>query len=147
MGLFDGIENAKPTEGGVFLREGVYEEIEILGIKVGRTRKGRDFFVVEGKILKATGPQANPVGSQASWMEMLDRDNALGSVRAFVAALCGCELDEVDEKAVSALVSKDQPGVGGVIKAEASMVKTRAGGDFTKVRWTHVKPPPALAAA
>lgn len=136
MSLFSGIKDAKMSEGGTYLKPGAYPEIEVLGFKAGRSRKGEDFVVASLKIGPgATGPECNPPGSVADWMVMMKHDSALGNVKAFLAAVAGCSPGEIDEEVAEASLGEEQPLAGLKVSADASEITTRSGGKFTKVRW------------
>jgi hypothetical protein len=136
MGRFSRIKEARYSEGGVYVLPGVYM-FEILACKAGETRSGVPFFVVELKILESNNDD-RPVGSECSWFVGLDKEPALGNIKQFVSAATGSPLDEVDEEAVELIVSKDNPLAGHVIHASAINIKTKKGGDFTRVKWSPV---------
>ena len=151
MSLFKGIEEAKVSEGGSFLTEGIYPELEIVEFKAGQSRKREDFVVVKCKVVQSTGPSAAPVGALVDWMVMLRWDGALGHVKGFLAAACGIDVSEVDEAGTEAAIGEEQPLRGMKISAEARNVVTKSGGTYTKVRWyphdpAAVAPPPPPAA-
>lgn len=130
-GLFSGIEQARTSEGGVYLTPGNYT-LEIQAVKTGRTRQNRNFFVVEFNIIESDVPDRK-AGMNASWMTMLDFDAALGNIKKFVAVAAGVEIADVDEPGVEAVVSESNPLKGTKIRCQAVNVKTQRGGDFTKV--------------
>lgn len=133
MGLFTGIEQAKVSEGGNYLKPGNFL-LEILGIKTGKTRGGRAFFVVECKVLESDNLQ-QPAGITVSWMVMLDQDMALPNIKKFAAAVTGSAIDEIDEAGIEYLVSDKQPLKGKKVGAQATNIKTKRDTDFTKVEW------------
>lgn len=105
--------------------------------KTGKTREGdKPFFVAEFTILESTNPD-RPVGTSVSFMVMMDKylETALGNIKGYVAALFDIPEDTVDEAGVEALISADNPGAGLKVRAIASMTKTKAQKDFTKVIW------------
>lgn len=134
MGLFKGIESAKTSKGGVYPLPGVYT-LEITSAKTGVSRAKRHFFVAEFRVLASTNAD-RPEGSEMSWMVMLDHDSALGNIKAFLSAATGSAEDEIDEAGVEAVVSAANPLKGCKVRASAVNVKTRAGGDFTKMSWS-----------
>lgn len=146
-GMFTGVEESEEFRGGVYMRPGVYEELEVLACKVGKNRKGRAFFVAELKVHKSSGENANEEGTTVAWMVMKDNDGFLSTTRGFAAHLFGVEFDDVTEKSLDLLVSEKQPGAGKRIAAQADNVKTKKGGDFTKVQWRHVPPKPKAEVA
>lgn len=137
MGLFSGIKAAKVSEGGDYLKAGIYPELEIKEFKAGKTRKGDDFCVVKVKVLKSSGPTASAPGSECDWMVMMKWDGALGHIKGFLAAaVCDGKIEDVDDAGAEQAIGKDQPLAGLKIAATAHDVTTRAGGTYTKVKWS-----------
>lgn len=135
MGAFTGMENAEVGQGGVYIQPGIYSDVEILALKLGKSRKKQEFFAAELRIHESAGDGANPEDSKATWMVMLHHDAALGNIRAFLAAAAGVDVKEVDEKAAELAVSDEQPFAGVHLRAEASNITTKKGLPFTKVLW------------
>ena len=134
MSLFKGIAKAKATQGGVYIVPGNYL-FEIQACKEGRTRKGDGFFVAELKVIE-TDNSDRPVGSICSWMAMDAHDSFLNNVKAFVCGVTGSEdNEEIDEETLDTIVGEKQPLAGTQVKCQATNVKTRAGGDFTRCNW------------
>jgi hypothetical protein len=136
MGLFSKIGEAHSTGGGVYFEPGSYV-LECRVNKVSKTRENRPFFVAEFVILQSTNP-ARPVGTSMSHMIMLDKyiETALGNLKGYVAALFDIPEESVDEAGIEKLTSAANPGSGLKVKAVASMTKTRAGKDFTKISYS-----------
>jgi len=133
MGLFTGIEKANPSEGGVYIVPGNYT-VEVQKVKTGKTRANRNFFVVECKVLESD-VALRPRGIDVSWMVMLDQDSALGNIKQFCATATGSEMEDIDEAGVEAVVGDDNPLKGTKLQIQATNIVTKAGRDFTKVRW------------
>lgn len=136
MGVFSGINEAKPAGGGVYVEPGVYD-LEVIALKAGSARDGRQFFVAEFKTLKSNNP-SRPVGCVQSWMVMLDRrylETALGNIKTFLATLTNSEPHEIDEAGVEMAVAADNPMAGMKIAASFVNIKTKAGKDFTRPTW------------
>lgn len=138
MSTYAGIENA-PSSGERLpnINPGLYL-FEIEAVKSIKSRKSGDLTVVEFRVIEASGPNANTVGTSASWIVKMSLDNALGNVRSFLAAAM-----DVPEKSITQAVADDavgtkQPLKGFLVKAEASIIKTKAGTDFTLVRYRSV---------
>lgn len=132
-GMFDGIEGARVSEGGVYFRPGVFKA-RILAVKALKDRKGVGTFVVECELLESS-EEALPVGTIASWVVKLDKEPALGNIKAFAAAASGVTAKDVTAKAIELIVSEGNPLRDTVLKVSAQNIKTKAGGDFTKVTW------------
>lgn len=142
MSLFDGMESAQPGMGGVYLTDGLYGDLEILALKSVRNRKQVNGFCAELMVHASTGPNALMPGTKCAWMSMEDKDSFLGSVRGFLqvamSEMAGAKMDlkEIDKDAAELAVSDENPFKGVRIRAQATQVKTKAGGDFTKVEWS-----------
>jgi hypothetical protein len=155
MGLFSGIERAQVSEGGTYLREGVYPELEVIEFKSGRTRKGDDFCVIKVDVVQSIGANANPIGMPADIMIMMRWDGALGHIKGFLAAAVPCALQDITAEGVEEAIGPSQPLAGQKVSAEATNVETKSGGTFTKVRFypyaeavaAPAAPPPAPVAA
>lgn len=113
MGLFDGINNAKPSQGGSYFKAGLYPRIRILRVKITTARTGDVFYAVETEIVESQVKDC-PAGMKASWLCNKRHDNFLGDVRAFVAAVMGIDivrepgrLDEVTQEVVEATLEQE----------------------------------------
>ena len=95
MGLFSGIEDAKATQGGNYLKPGMYL-VQILRISVGKTRKGVDFFASDLKVLGSNN-EAHGIGSVANWFVGFDKEPALANCKAFAKAVLSNALPEGQE--------------------------------------------------
>lgn len=141
-GLFDGMETAVPGIGGVYLSEGLYGDLEILAIKSIENRKKVRGFCVELMVHSSTGENALMPGTKCAWMTMADKDSFLGAVRGFLQVAASemngskVDLKDIDAEAAELAVSDENPFKGLRIRAQATNVKTKAGGDFTKVEWS-----------
>lgn len=141
MGLFQGVENAIPSNGGVYITEGIYPDIEVLGHKVIVSRKKETMFVLEGLVHASSGPKALQPGTKFAWMLKANNDAFLGNVRAHAKACAealykeAVPLADVDESACELMVSPEQPFKGVRLKAQATNIQTKAMTPFTKVEW------------
>lgn len=129
--IHDLIGSAQTSEGGVYPEPGVYPMLFIDACKVIDSRKGDKLFCAEFDILESKVPE-RPSGSRMSWIANLTKhDAAPGNVRKFLAAACGLEVEQVDPAGSRAAVSPQNPLHGRLVRLDANMTKTRAGGDFT----------------
>lgn len=138
MGVFSGIENAKATEGGNYLKTGVYD-LEVIRLSVGTTRKGVPFFAADFKVLGSNNPDHKP-GEVVNWFVGFDKEPALGNVKAFAVACLSSEgaVDPatITEKVMESLVDKGGEAVVGTqIKCQVTLVDTRGGGKYSKHLW------------
>lgn len=138
MGVFSGIENAKATEGGNYLKPGVYD-VEVVRLSTGRTRKGVDFFAADLKVVGGNNPD-HRVGDIANWFVGFDKEPSLGNVKAFAVACLSSEgsVDPatITEKVMESLVDKGGEAVVGTqLKVQVTLVETRGGGKYSKHLW------------
>lgn len=137
---FDGIEKAERSKGGLYLSAGTYADLEIVNVKMITSRKGIDLFTVELLVHKSEGEKAIRSGLRPAWQVKRTSDNFLGDVKAFVAEAADCKDEEVDPAGVRAVLGSDKPPkvsplAGTHLRATAFDVKTKAGGNFTRVIW------------
>lgn len=142
MGLFGGIDNAKYTDGGVYLTAGIFR-LKIKALKTLRTRTGKDAFVAEFETVESTSTKHIP-GSDVSWMVTFDKDSALGNIRQFLSATVNKTIEAITEAVAQACLTAvdannvvtSNPLSGFFVRAQAFDIKTRAGKDFTKVKYS-----------
>jgi hypothetical protein len=135
MGInaYGGISEAKYSEGGVYVLPGRYR-FKVLGCKHITTRKKQEAFVVELEVMESTNVE-RPVGSLCSWMVTLDKEPALGNIKAFICVAVPCAEEQVNEQAVHLIIGEGQPLKNRIVRAVATNITTKAGRDFTKVKW------------
>lgn len=147
MGLFAYIKGQRSTQGGVYFEPGIYKA-QINRVKLGKTRKEEDFFVVETELIESNNPD-RPEGSTCSWMVMFKHDAALGNIADFCRAglfayavqndadpgVPSYEKVEVDDASAEQICGEENPLAGVILTVEAVNVKTKAGRDFTRVSW------------
>jgi hypothetical protein len=137
MGVFGKINDATFSDGGVYLKQGVYR-LEIVKCIYKKTRQQKDAFIVEFKTLESTNPEL-PVGSAPSWMVTLDKEPALGNIKQFLAEALSTDMDKIVEQVVEAVVAetgaKPNPLAGYKIRAAAVNIMTKANRPFTKVKF------------
>lgn len=131
--MFSGIEEARISEGGVYFKPGVFR-VEVEAVKGLKDRKGVGTFVVEGTLLESSEPSL-PVGTAVSWVVKLDKEPALGNIKAFIAAAMGEDAKNVTAESVDLVISAGNPLKGTKLRASAQNIKTKAGNDFTKITW------------
>lgn len=138
MGLFENIENASISEGGNYLNDGDYL-LEVDKVISKKTRKGPHAYIVELKVLESNQPKNRP-GSKASYVTTNAQDMFLGNVKAFVAAVCDVDVSEVDEEAAEVTCNEKNPLKGKRVRDQVFTVKTKAGKDFSKHKWSPATP-------
>lgn len=145
MGDFDGIENAYTSEKLPPIRPGRYL-LEVKRLKMFNARDKRRFFLADLQVLESSGANANEVGSLASWMVKMGTDLSLGNVKGFAAALLGEPEAKISTENCNELVAEDNPAAGERVRADAFIIQTKAGKDFTKLKFTPAETQSAVAA-
>lgn len=138
MGIFSGIEAAKATEGGNYLKPGLHD-VEIVRVSVGKTRKGVPFFAADLRII-GTNNTDHRVGEIGNWFVGLDKEPSLGNIKAFAVACLSSEgaIDpqSITEEVMDGLADKGGEAIAGVrLKVQVTLVPTKAGGMFSKHLW------------
>ena len=151
MSIFDeqfkGLEQAEVYESGVFMLPGLYL-LKVAAIRLVASTKdeGRYFFVVEFVVLQSTNAD-RPEGMTVTWMvDMSKPKTALSNVQAFLRGISPtASKSMLTPSLIEKLCDEAQPAKGNNIKAEAFIIQTRAGNDFTKIRWTAFAEAPVAA--
>lgn len=146
MGIYDKFKNAQVTKGsGNYIQPGNHI-LRIESCKFDATRKGVDFFAAEFTILKTDSDHPNmKLGMHVSWLAMGDQDAYAGNVKRFVCGVYGVTPEDIDEMSsdefeslMNNITKEQQVFAGKLVRAEAKMIKTRAGNDFTRVDFYEV---------
>lgn len=132
-GMFDGIEEARISEGGVWFKPGAFHA-KVNACKALKDRKGVGVFVVETE-LTASSRDDLPAGTLVSWVVKLDKEPALGNIKGFAAAALGTTVNKITAEHIENLVSDDNPLAGTMLKVSAQDIITKSGHPFTKVSW------------
>ncbi len=134
MGLFSRISEANYSEGGNYLKPGVYR-LETTKVISKKLRTGKDAYIVEFRVLESDNPD-HRVGSEVTWMVTLDKEPAMGNIKQYIATACGTtDLSGVDEATAELTVSEEQPLTGKVVRCSAVNITTKAGRPFTKCKF------------
>jgi hypothetical protein len=156
MGMFDGIETAKPTESTPFFLEGSYK-VQLVECKSVVNRNKEFLFIINGKILESTNPERKPgmLCGQIIKLSGVGSDSGLGNVKAFVARalqldpsnpedMAEITSDFMETQVVSNIDPKTKLPRGnefaGMVFALSCRNKlTKKGTNFTMHDWTLVK--------
>lgn len=145
MGLYGGVQDAKYSEGGAYIDQGVFL-LEIQALKTIKKRDGKGAFVAEFKAIETGGGSNWKPGSFFSWMTS-ENDNFLGNVKNFAAVASACYqgIDDVDDTTITEEVllaltaetgDNPNPFKGVKIRCSAVTIPTKKkDGKFTKCRW------------
>jgi hypothetical protein len=143
MGKFATSTKARQSGGGAWWDAGRYRA------RIGRVAfieggYNGDSYVIECEVLESSNPKI-AVGETRSQPINMKHASSPGNIGSFVcvcaALLTGKNLDdpdacEIEESDIVASYGPDQPFVGLEVMIDAAVVKTRAGGDFTKVQYS-----------
>ena len=143
MGIFSGADDTSGSRTSLYIAPGEYIA-RIDGFKTGKTRKKRDFVVIETTILAVTRqdvdstteqPCSNKVRTSPSHMIMMDSDTGLPNVIAAIRDITGVEDGDVTEAKLVQLAGDEQPLQGWIVRVNAFEITTQAGKPFTKIEY------------
>lgn len=153
MGRFDGIQNAKSTEGGKYFEEGNFL-VEVQRCKYDKTRDGEDFFAVEFKTLESDNDDQPPGSIVSFWVGFRKFPKlAQGDMATFMRfGLCSLirqrRMDEpipdnpddyaLTEEIAEEIVGENNILAGTLVNCYAFKKKTKTGSDFTRHKWSIV---------
>lgn len=136
--LFEGFDDAVIYESGSYAVPGIYT-VEINEIKLVQSAKEGApwFFIVELRVLSSTNVD-RPEGCTMSWSVNMTRKNtAFSNIKAFVRGILpDANLTEVNTALIKRLCAPEQEVAGTLANVEFYLIKTKAGNDFTKSRWS-----------
>jgi hypothetical protein len=132
--------------GGVYLKSPGLYLLEVVKIKCDKAQAGFPYFLVEFRVIESSHPEIVP-GIVVAWMATLKNETwkatfqqnvkgCLLSIVQGVAASQGAPLpqaQQIGDQVVGAAAGDQQPFTGVRVKAQAANIKTKTGGDFTKV--------------
>lgn len=130
MGLFAGIQNAKFSEGGNYIKPGVYR-LEIIEFKYKLTFRKANTVLAKFKVLESSGPTADPVGTETTWMVNLANEPALGNIVQFVQSVVNDYTAVITEETINQLINEDatkgqvNPLKGMIVRASVTEIITQ----------------------
>jgi hypothetical protein len=143
--MFTGIDSARVSKGGIYFKPGVYLA-KVLACKGFQNRQQIGTFVIECELLESSEPSLPP-GTLVSQVIMLNKEPALGNIKAFIAAAMKDDAKNVTEEMADLVASPGNPLKGIVLRVSASNIKTKAGAPFTKLTWLQPEDAAGLAKA
>ena len=146
MSMFSGIENAKTSTAGNYIRPGMHV-LRIGELKATKSRRGEDLFIIDDAEIVSSIPGVDVAGNTVAehrpgefvsvvW-NLTKHDAAIGNVKGFLAAVANCDPSEVDEAGALAAVSAQQPFRGTLVKVQAAETETKSGHPFTRLHFYH----------
>lgn len=147
-GFFNGIESARASEGGNYERAGHYIE-RINRIKIGRSRKERDFVVFEKTIWHVydnCANQGHSVGEDVSHM-LVKTGNEMffPNMKSIFSSLAGCPSESVTPQIAEAIITQGLCN-GMFVECGNRVITTKKGGLFTEIRYKKQVSPQELKA-
>lgn len=133
MGMFSGISEAKYSEGGNYIKPGVFR-LKVSKCIGKKLRTNKQAFIVEFNVIESDNAE-HRVGSEVTWMVTMDKEPALGNIRQFIAAVMEVDIEEVNEEVAELVVGEDNPLASKIVRASAVNITTKAGKPFTKVKF------------
>lgn len=149
MGIFDGIDDARVSGDGNWVRPGHYFA-RINGVKLTKKFTGEHFLAVEMQIVQALDDDegtGHRVGEDVTHLMKASSPSFLGNVKQFVSATLGCSPDEVGKAEADRVTSDEQPLAGIVVEFVGREITTKAGRPFTKVTYKREVPTNEINAA
>lgn len=132
------IAGAQGSRGGCYPEPGVYD-VEIAKCKRIETKEKQPAFVVELNILRS-GNEKRPVGTTMDWFVDVSKLSSPGNIAdfclaAFTALGQKTTSAELSSEVIKLVTSEANPLRGAKLRLVATMIKTRAGKDFTKCEY------------
>ena len=141
MGLFEGIEKAQSSQGGIYVMPGVYPALWVNAVKMIKSQESNaNLFIVEIDILnsKVEGREA---GTTMSWVANLLHKPTLGNIKNFIGAAMNRDEADISERIAEAVVTSDNPLQGQLVRCDATDIITKGNKKpFTKCIWSAVAP-------
>jgi hypothetical protein len=154
MSHFSGLGETELFEKGVYLTAGGNYELEIVKILLKETRRSGLGFIVEFKVIEASGEGGaqHAPGTKATWFQkMTDKDIAFPAIKQFFVALLDIDMNDPEAKEqfdnqVEEIVEEatewtpenpddTHPLAGERIQCETYTKVTKKGVDFTVHNW------------
>lgn len=169
MDFDDQVASAKATVQSSYFGPGTYVVV-ITGWRKTKNRNGRPFTALETQIKASDDHERHPIGSSASWLQMLDQDMAPPNIKATVMGLLGLnpsnpeDVVQITPDILKKCITRDDPAeeaqriarleevtgekgvwqtskvIGIVADVTATAITTRAGKPFTKVAFKYRDP-------
>lgn len=147
-GFFSGMENAKASEGGNYEREGHYIE-RINRIKIGRSRKDKDFVAFEKTVIHVFddgGGRGHKEGEDVTHMvTKTGNDMFFPNMKSIFSALAGCPAEHVTPQIAESIIAQNLCN-GMYIECANRLITTKKGGVFTEIKYKKQVTPHELAA-
>lgn len=142
MSIFDGIDGAKASFDANYIRPGVHT-LELTGLQEGVNRRKIPYFLATFIVLATSDDSPHAAGDEVSWLQTLDKDAALGSIKQFMSALLEIRPDDVTKNLLTGgkvtIDGKDYQLPGGVLKDNGAMFSRGKDKNGNVVEGSHLK--------
>lgn len=156
--MFAGLEGAQVFEGGTYLTDGVYPDLEVTKVVSYKNRKGIGGFRVELKVIESKGEKALPPGTQCAYITTKSQEGFLGNVKGVLQKMATelsyqqgggvVPVTEITQDFATMAVSEAQPLKGLHLTAQATTITTKGKGlPFTKIEFSPKSPGPVARAS
>ncbi len=147
MGVFSKFKTAKATGGARnYLASGEHR-IRVADAKFDKSRKGVDFFAMEGTIVETTSaePKMQP-GERINWSTHADKDAYAGNVKQFFMACFNLNEQQVDamsddefEEAMELLAGPTQCATNRLVHASCRDTVSKNDKEYVATQWVGVE--------
>lgn len=133
--LFDdkGFTSATNNSGGKYALPGSYPKVRIDGVKQIETQDGKA-VVIEYSILESNVPEC-PASNGYSNVMKAKHKSFYSNMRTAFAEITGAEFDAITPDVCRGITAPAQPLAGAMCALTAFNVPTKAGGNFTKLKF------------
>lgn len=135
--MFSGITAAKASMSSNYFKAGHYL-FRVNAVKVGVSRKQESFVAVEVTtihIFDNDDGRGHRVGEEATHMLMQKFDQFLPNMKAFIAAACSMEANDITEQNALSVCGPEQPLAGTVVECQNRITMTQKNNQFTRVNY------------
>ncbi len=146
MGVFSKFKTAKATGGARnYLLSGEHR-IRVADAKFDKSRKGVDFFAMEGIVVETTSdqPKMQP-GERINWSTHADKDAFMGNVKQFFMACFNLNEQQVDamsdadfEEAMTLLTGEAQCATNRLVHASCRDTVSKNDKEYVATQWVGV---------
>jgi len=136
--IFDGIESAKVSNEGNWVRPGRYTAT-VVAVKMVKKFNGEQFVAIELKIasvLDDEGGIGHKVNEDVTHLLKVSNPSFLGNFKQFASTALGCESSDLGKKDADRITSDEQPLAGIDVSLTARQITTKKGSPFTKVMYS-----------
>lgn len=142
--FFSGLNTAKASVGNDWFLAGVYPKVAIVSVTTSNSPMKGPMFHLTCEIIESDVEGRNE-GMKCDWTVKMQQPSAMSNLKAWLEALFSgypalqqhflTEYRGDFEMFLGAAIDNPQLLAGFEMKLQCTMIKTKAGNDFTKHRW------------